>query len=452
MKKVLLFSGLFALIFLFISCGVIPVDIGIQIDLSDPIALKDGSVVAPNSVVKLAWNAADGKKVEANVEVFLNNVKVKEFLNVTEAVFTVTEEGNYVAQIAAVGARANSARIAFSVNRLWEELYFSSNGLVQPDDIATIISQWVIDGKTPAIAYYRLGQNTVGDTDEVENARERIVLVDDNEDGVYDRWEVVSAFAQQWVDLPIINTAYGTAVPNRIAYEEKEIRILNGLLIDGVYAGYTVNFNPNGILFASVGLDLNRPYTRGILSKENQAGGDWSYGKILKLRERYDSDTKPEFKFELPEEIDVRDGSSFVVDINAENVASFGNIYNTRYMQLAIEFSKNLAVDSVEFGNFMANLKDVCSYKVFEEEDNNVLMIYRGFLDGTDEAEAVSDIFASITFEIVEVEEGYVAFPYNHYNEVYGIEYIPLFKDTENKNVDGFVLDYENFIEVNVEP
>ena len=96
----------------------------------------------------------------------------------------------------------------------------------------------------------------------------------------------------------------------------------------------------------------------------------------------------------------------------------------------------------------MPGLSDISSYRVIydEDEDLNILMIYRAFLDGADEPVATTPIFASINFETLDDEPGFIVLSYI---DEYGADVMPVFKDNQNKNVDGFVIDYDTVILVN---
>ncbi|WP_367362391.1 hypothetical protein [Mesotoga sp.] len=61
-----------------------------------------------------------------------------------------------------------------------------------------------------------------------------------------------------------------------------------------------------------------------------------------------------------------------------------------------------MVLESVEFGNFMAGLKDVGTFKSSDE----VVTLYKAFLNGADEAGAADDVFATLTFSVPEDYEG----------------------------------------------
>ncbi len=178
-----------------------------------------------------------------------------------------------------------------------------------------------------------------------------------------------------------------------------------------------------------------------------EAEANYAYGQIIKLHALYNSDEVPMFSLDVALGNPARD-VTFTAVVAAENVAQFGQIYNTRYMQLPVFFSNNLSFEGISFGNFMPGLSDVSSYRVFYDADLdcNVLMIYRAFLDGADEAVATTPFFAAIDFEVLDEEEGFVEL---NYVDGYGVDITPLFKDNQNRNVDGFVIDYDTWIRVN---
>jgi len=451
MKKALLVSTVLLLLsLLFVSCTVKGIDYGLVIDNSSPYSIREGGAYAPHSVLELAWKGLDGRSILANVALMLNNVKVEEFFGVTELAFPVEEEGNYVAIITAMDARGNTKAVNFSVNRLWAEslssVNGSSDGLFYTDTFGPTVGAWVLAGHNPFIAFYGLGQNVVNNVvPETENVRTRFTLVDNDDDDVYDAWEEVATYAQQPVPIPTLtHPTYGVCVPQQFVYTPSSIEIWSWRILTGQYAGYTLS-GSGPSLFASVGLELNWPYTRRLDTYEAEA--NYAYGQIIKLHALYNSDEVPMFSLDVALGNPARD-VTFTAVVAAENVAQFGQIYNTRYMQLPVFFSNNLSFEGISFGNFMPGLSDVSSYRVFYDADLdcNVLMIYRAFLDGADEAVATTPFFAAIDFEVLDEEEGFVEL---NYVDGYGVDITPLFKDNQNRNVDGFVIDYDTWIRVN---
>jgi hypothetical protein len=452
MKKAILVSMVLLLLSLFfVGCIVHqePVDLELVIDNSSPTSLRDGATYAPNSVLELLWKNSEGEELFANVVLLLNGVQVNQALNVTNWTFTVEEEGNYTAVVTAVGARSNTQRIAFAVNRLWAESLSSqvglSEGLFYVDACGSLLAPWVVAGHNPFIAFYGLDQNTIANVvPETENVRTRLALVDDDTDGVYDRWIQVAAFADQKMPIPTLNhPTYGVCVPEQFVYTQTTIEIWNWRILAGQYAGYTFNFG-QPVLYANVGFDLNWPYTRRLDTFEAEA--NYTYGQILKLHALYDTGETPLFTLEAPAANGSR--APFTVNVTAENVADFGTIYNTRYMQIPVFFDTNIQFMGIAWGNFMPGLKDACTYRLFYDAflDCNVLMLYRAFLDGNDEGGVLTTDFVSLQFQALDTEQGIISL-----RDVtdYGEDKVPQFKDTDNKNVDGFILDYTTTIVVN---
>ncbi len=446
MKKL---SGL-VLVFLvivlfFASCAkvVVPVQPEIVIDANNLASVKDGSVLAPNSIIGFNWTDQNGKALKCDFVLFKDGVKVEEQLEVESVSLKVTEEGNYVAEFSLSGQRAaSSKRIAFSVNKLYEELYHSNAGRLYVEDLSEAFTKYAGASPVTGVRFYRLGSNAVPGTNETENVRERLALIDSDDDGVYDQWQVVAAFAQQAPALfpSTVLTPYGTAVIADTAIYEEKMEVWNLKIIDGynpAHNGAKLSYN-SPLVFATVGFDLNVPHTKYIGSEPDGAG---AYdGHIMMLRERYNSDNKPVFSLE-PDGI--RALGSIKVNINAENVANFASIYDTRYMQICLSYGENFSVEKVEFGNFMSGMKDFTSY--YLDEENRVLVLIRAFTNEDDETAPITENFASVTFEVSADPAGArdVAPTIELlYDTGYGTNYLQLFKDSENKNVDGFIIDY----------
>ena len=438
MKKITLLSLLIASVaFIFVSCAGGLVDVEIIFDQNDPTVVKDGSTLAPHSVVKFAWTDTNGNPVACDFVLKKDGLIVEERNGVTEVITTVEEEGHYTATL--VPANMSGARgaktIRFTVNRMYEELYNSNHGLYFKEDVSQLFAAFNAQGQeTAEIAFYRLNQEIIEGTDEVINTRERLNLVDSNDDGYLDSWEVVTAAEQIWYVFPTGTYAspYGTVKLNAIQYGKDNIRLVQAIL-DGPYTGYTLTST-----WALVGLELNRPYTRYI--DGGAAGAD--YGKIIKLSERYDSDTIPEFSL-LEETNAANSRSNLTVDICAPNVADFGSIYNAKYMQVAVAYPTELTLASVDFGNFVPGSKEVCAYKVLEYETENVALLYRGLVPGSDEEGLVTDFFAKLNFTTPEATGvGEVALTYS-VDDANRDAYGPLFRNDKNENLDGFVIDYE---------
>jgi len=435
MKKLVLLALFVACVsFVFISCAGVAGGVEIIFDQNDPTAVKDGSVFAPNSLLKFAWSDPNGMPVVCDFILEKDGTTVEERTDVTEVVLTVEEEGVYKAYF--IPANASGSRgikiIGFTVNRMYEELYNTNHGLYYKEDVSQLFAAFNAQGQeTAEIAFYRLNQEAIEGTTEVINTRERLNLVDSNDDGYLDSWEVVSAAEQMWYVFPTGTYAspYGTVRLTAIQYGVDSIKLVQTIL-DGPYAGYTLTST-----WALAGLELGRPYTRYI----NGGAAGTDYGKIIKLSERYDSDTVPEFY--LLEETDASDNrGNLTIDVCAPNVADFGAVYNTKYMQVAVSYPVELTLASVDFGNFVAGTKEVCTYKVLEYETENVVLLYRGLIPGTDEEAEATDFFAKLNFTTPEeTGEGEVFLTYS-VDDANRDAYGPLFRNDKNENLDGFVI------------
>jgi hypothetical protein len=445
MKKVVFLAVLvLCAAFVFVSCAdTRPVGPDIVIDADDPSVVKDGSVLAPNSVAKFVWKDEDGNPVACNYVLERDGVVVKKMNNVTEVSLELKEEGNYTAIFTSLGARGVKV-IRFTVNRLYEELYNSSNGLMFVENVYDYFKEAyeTSDVTTIDTFYYRLGQKVINNTnDETVNERIRLSFVDTNDDGVFDAFEEVESGA---VPIPYdayFLTPYGTAIYNEVVYTEDSIELLTFKIVGGQMDGFTFTSSYNQYLpaemqlpmtLAEVGLNINVPYTRFMDGPQG-----YDYGTLIKLCERYDSDTKPEFTL-----IERTNGSearaaNIVVDVNAANVADFAELYDTKYMQVSVTYPASLTLDSVDFGNFFDGVNEFTSHKVLEEK--NTVILYRGLVDGNDEISPVTDNFATLNF--VPTGTGTATIALSN-DEDYTLAYGVLFKDSDNKNVDGFVVDY----------
>jgi len=281
-----------------------------------------------------------------------------------------------------------------------------------------------------------LNQEVIPGTNEVINTRERLNLVDTNDDGYLDSWQVVSSAAEQiWYVFPTGTYAspYGTVKLTAIQYGKDNIRLVQAIL-DGPYTGYTLTST-----WALCGLELNRPYTRYI--DGGFAGTD--YGKIIKISERYDDETIPEFY--LLEETNAADSrANLTIDVCAPNVANFGALYNAKYMQVAVSYPTDLTLTSVDFGNFVVGSKEVCAYKVLEYAAENVVLLYRGLVPGADETGAVTDFFAKLNFATPEETGAGEVFLTYSVDDANRHAYGPLFRNDKNENLDGFVVNYDS--------
>lgn len=437
MKKMIFICLLIVSVaFVFVSCTTGGADSEIVLDQNDPTAVKDGSVFAPNSVVKFAWTNSNGLSVPCDFTLERDGVVVEQLHEVREVITSVREEGHYIAFI--IPAAASDSRgiktVQFSVNKLYGELYNSSHGLYFKDDVSDLFKQFSEKGREKAgIIFFRLGEKKIEGTNETINTSEALNLIDTDEDGLYDTWEVNPPYGQIWYEFSTgeFESARGLARYEYFLYGKDSIKLVASI-VDGPHTGDTIT-----IPWAEVGLEINRPYTRLI----SGAGAGMDYGKIVKISERYDSDTVPEFSLMKESAATQKGGASITVDVVAPNAADFATLYNTKYMQVSVSYPANLTLAGVEFDNYVKEKNEVCSYKVLETAGEKVVVLYRGLFEGMDEEVEISDCFAKLTFDTSEeTGAGQIKLTYD---ETGKLLYGPLFRNDKNENVDGFVINYE---------
>ncbi len=441
MKKVVFLAVLvLCAAFVFVSCSKPAPAPFVPIVIDESLSsIEDGQVIAPNSVVRLAWTDSKGEAVACDFVLTRDGVEVQNDKNVTEVIIVATEEGNYEGTLSVAGARAESKKISFKVNNLYRELYQSSNGVVYADDVNGLLTDVATDA-TIKFKFYKYDSYVLPGTDEVINDRKRMTLVDSNDDGIYDTWELYdssNAASHTYVELPAqANNLYGYGLDWNFSgyryYEDKIIVLYKNFL------------GTLSMQIATVGFELNVPHTRIIDSTDGVLDGVYN---MFMLRERYNSDSKPVFELEAPAPTAAGRGQTFEVKVSADNVADFAKVYDTKYMQLGVKFDDSLALTNVEFTNFFNGEREVASYKL--NETNDAVMLYKAVLDGAESTnQAPSSDFAILTFEVKPITEATNAnielvyegwwTSYTTYPDAPNA----MWKDSENRNVDGFLVDF----------
>ncbi len=428
--------------FMFVSCSNATPDAFVPIVFDEKVSnIEDGQVLAPNSVVRLAWADSQGNEVPCDFVLTRNGAEVENMKNVTEVVVAVTEEGSYEGILTVAGARAESKKISFKVSNLYRELYQSSNGIVYVDDVDGNLTGTATD---VLIKFYKYSSYVLPGTDEVINDRKRMTLVDTNQDGIYDAWELydsADAAHHPYVQFANPLNAYGVNwyVKGFVYYENKIQIQYSGT---GVYTGYTLTST-----FATVGFDLNVPHARIVALTEGKLpDGSASAYNTFMLRERYNSDNKPVFELETTAPVSSERGTTFEVKVSADNVADFAEVYDTKYMQLGVKFDDSLALTKVEFPNFFDGLRETSAYKL--NETNDAVILYKAVLDGAENTGAApSTDFAVLTFEvkpITEATNANISLVYEGFWNTY-VTYPDapnaMWKDADNRNVDGYLID-----------
>ena len=443
MKKALFVSLL--LVFLFFVSGCFKINNPPVVSLTG--SVSEGQEIAPMTLVTFEWEVTDfdDTNVAAEFKLYKNGAEVLSVTDGKKAFYALDQEGKYVAEVVAtdsMGAQTKKT-ISFKATNMKRELFQSGAGLMYFDysDLFEYIEDEVF-----GMRFYKTASEEIVPAEEV-TVRKRLNLLDTNEDGVYDTWEEIPnnrSDLHRYVYLPGYLEVYSTLwVPYGFEYGTDSIRVYYAG-VEGPYSGYVL-FYP----LAEVGFELNTVYARWV---EAHVFGNTlnDYGEAYKafaLRERYDSDEKPIISLSTPDG-DIGPGDSFTIVVMTENVSSFADLYDVRYIQLSLWNSKGLVLESVEFGNFMSGLKDVGTFKSSDE----AVTLYKAFLNGADEAEAADDVFATLTFSVPEDYEGEiiaVGLAYEGYWDTYGFYPDlpnPAFRDVDNGSVDGFIVDHEPIV------
>src|SRR6056297_2706811 len=145
MKKLAWLTLMIACVaFVFVSCaGGGAGGVEIVINQNDPTVVKDGSTLAPNTIVKFAWTDPNGNPVTCDFILERDGVTVEELEEVTEFETVIKEEGHYKAYIIPVVASGSRGikTMSFTVNRMYEELYNSNHGLFYNDDLSGFLEK-----------------------------------------------------------------------------------------------------------------------------------------------------------------------------------------------------------------------------------------------------------------------------------------------------------------------
>src|SRR6056297_1403340 len=177
MKKLIFILLLIAgLAIVLVSCSNGNNGYKIILNQNDPTVIKDGSTLAPNSVVKFAWTDLAGNSVLCDFILERDGMVVEQLDDVREVITSVSEEGHYMASIMPSGSR-DVKSVTFIVNKLYEELYNSSHGLYFKDDVSDLFKQFNDKGQEKAgIIFFRLGNEKIEGTNEIINTSEGLHL------------------------------------------------------------------------------------------------------------------------------------------------------------------------------------------------------------------------------------------------------------------------------------
>ena len=427
-KKFLMFFLAIVGIFLISACVGKPVT---EYELVSNIT--NGQTLPPKAMIQVSLkNAKTGKEVNSTLKVSKDG---KDILNTSgiKHDFAAENEGTYVVTVTPSGETSGSKTLTFKVTALERELY-TDGGTIMYDYIPADI---LAKQEDIYIRFYKYEDVKIPGTTETYSERKRLNLLDTNEDHIYDTWETLPSTDSEhheWYVLPynIYIQTYDTTITTYfIEYGEDHITPWY-LGTSGRYRNYLFTID-----FAEVGFKLNQMYARYV---EPESGNPYSLDQFT-LHERYNSDTKPVFHINSSTNT-ANVGDKVTVYVQAENVADFAKLYDVRYMQLAVKHSKELELSSVKFDNFMQGVKDVGTYKKNDES----VVLYKAFLTGSDETQDATTTFATLEFTVKEATPTSVELVYEGWWDTYS-DYPdkpnPVFKDTSNSNVDGFIIDHQ---------
>ncbi|ABR31166.1 hypothetical protein SU69_06670 [Thermosipho melanesiensis] len=396
--------------------------------------IGEGEVLPPKSIVSFEL-LKDGKPISSLIKVYKDSQLDYEATKLAlKHDFIAEDEGKYKVE---VYDQDNELRkvLNFSVTALEREIYIDG-GIIYYDKLSEEI---LSPATTLWLRFYKYTEKTLDDgTKSPERAR--LKLVDPDSDGIYDSWEelpAASSTEQGWIviqnPLNMYNTTWEVSY---IEYRENSIKVVYSG-VSGDYKGYSLTST-----ISKVGFELNKRYARYVM---NNDGSKHLYGQFM-IHERYNSDNKPEFRVSV-DKSSANPGQEVKVFVNAEHVADFAKLYDVRYMQFALKHSTMLVLDSVELPEFMDGLKETGTYL----NNDNSVVIYKGYFDEEDETANATSTIAILTFKLSEDATGALSvnLVYEGWWDSYG-NYPdlpnPIIKDKNNSNVDGFVFDHNPVI------
>lgn len=392
--------------------------------------IDNGTIIVPKSLVTFQLKDEDGKTVPSELKLYKDGNLLKTYDAESDHIITVDSEGSYSVELKPTNYDVVK-KYNFKATNLEKEIY-NDGGTWYIEKFPENISN---QATNILIRFYKYKSVPIEGTSEVVDKRVRLKGVDSDGNGFIDTWEEVETGDEQgWIQIPIsyFDEFYATTwIGYKLIYTENFIMV-KLLGIDGTYKGYVLSYT-----FAEKGFELNNYYSRYLLTADNK---EYSYEQFL-LRERYNSDNKPEFKLEQLSTT-ATTTEDFKVNIVAKNVADFAKLYDVRFMKLGLNF-EGLKLKDVVFSDFMDGLKDVSTYTY--TPDSTTAILYKGLVLEGDETEEATENFATLVFEVTNTESATVTLSYEGWwdsYEAYPDTPNPVFKDKYNANVDGFVIDH----------
>lgn len=244
----------------------------------------------------------------------------------------------------------------------------------------------------------------------------RINLVDNDGDGIYDNLKILSIASStehKWYYITT-NPKYWVMV-----ISDKEMYI-PGFDVDetgaSTFVGWTkVGFDVSNKLKLFVGFEA---YDKVMNSTDPYL----TAYQLVNLNERYETQNEPTLKIDrISAKVD-QESSKLYIPITAENLKSYlskEEHYSSEtdkdttfssdllYMQIPVVYSTNLTLSNVEWSNFWEGKKELNYYKVDDSASvanytgGDVVYLYKGLVNGSDESEPVEDtVLATLVFDI----------------------------------------------------
>ncbi len=318
------------------------------------------------------------------------------------------------------------------------------------------------DGLSPIkeikIRFYEFVSAEASDGSAV-TGRIRLGLGSSQGNNVFDEWvtsdasgNLYNGSTQPWFEWdPYYVNKYGT---DYILFNDNDVKL----------------WGADGKLYIAHDLfKLNTQYAMYV-DMVDEAGNESGGYVTFSIKERYNSDNEPVVYMSTDNATAVK-GSTITFKVNAPNLKEYCkgsagiNADNTTqatlsYVQIPVILtsSATLTTDSITIDktNFMPGKTDLTAYKIFPLTSHAVLVeVYKGFVSGTDETDPATDVLANISiatpsdaasdtqYRATVGYEGLFA-----YYPIYGDLPNPLFRDNNNRPIDGIVIPNETAISI----
>ncbi len=326
------------------------------------------------------------------------------------------------------------------------------NGDSNPEGRYDLIQFGVLPGLTKIasikIRFYEFASGKAPDGS-IYSKRFRLGLASSQDNNVFDHWTIASTDGnlytgktQPWFDFDTYYVnKYGS---DYILFNDNKVTLWGA---DGRY--YAKNL-----------FKLNTQYAMYV-DMIDEAGNESGAYVTFALKERYDSDSKPVVYLESQEATAVK-GSTLNFTVSTKNVKDYCESGTTginadktnqdglAYAQVPVIIRSTTALStkdvSISFTNFMSGKQDLSNYSLTQLSTKVVLVnLYKGFINGTDESSAATDVLANINVSTPSdaasntVYKAYIGYEgsFVKYLNYKGHLPNPTFRDMENKPIDG---------------